>query len=352
MSKERIALIPAYEPDENLVEFIQKIKNLGLQVVVVNDGSSEDKNYLFYEIKKDAIVLTHPHNLGKGRALKTGMCYIREHFTQNSVIVTADADGQHRIEDVKTVSEMAEKNRGCMILGSRSMAGDVPLRSRLGNTLTRWVYRIVTGVKVYDTQTGLRAFDSSMIEKFSMVSGERYEYEMNILLMCTRNKIPIKEVQIETVYINDNASSHFNAVKDSWKVYKEIIKFSISSFASFLVDFGVYAMLTVFTAGTGQSSLLISNVAARLISGIFNYTMSRKIVFKSEKSTWKSAAQYIALAMCILAGNTLMLDILVNICHANPYLGKIAVEIILFLMSWFVQSTVIFRRKEEMQYVK
>ena len=183
--------------------------------------------------------------------------------------------------------------------------------------------------------------------------GERYEYEMNVLMVFAREKIPIKEVWIETVYLNDNSSSHFNTIKDSYRIYKEIIKFSGSSFLSFCLDYLLYC---IFFAVTGI--LVFSNVAARVISAIFNYTLNRKVVFKSRTSLFKSALEYTVLSVFILLCNTLLLKAF-NGMGLNGYLAKIPAEIIMFVVSWTIQRRFIFKSEskqkldpvcEEVQY--
>ncbi|MCD8050006.1 MAG: glycosyltransferase family 2 protein, partial [Clostridia bacterium] len=200
----RIALIPAYEPVSLLPDVLRTVKDRGFHIVLVNDGSSEDKKDLFLEAEKYADVLEHKMNRGKGRALKTGMEYIKLHFPPDCTVVTMDADGQHTAEDAVKVAADAEENPGALILGSRKFTGNVPLKSLFGNTITRLVYKLSTGHKIYDTQTGLRAFNAALIPTLLNIQGERFEYEMNVLLELARKNIPIRETPIETIYIEEN----------------------------------------------------------------------------------------------------------------------------------------------------
>ncbi|MGE4277518.1 MAG: bifunctional glycosyltransferase family 2/GtrA family protein [Lawsonibacter sp.] len=343
----RIALIPAYEPGQQLMELLAHIQEQGWTTVVIDDGSSIACSGLFEQASRFAAVLIHPENRGKGRALKSGLQYIRNHFRSPYTVVTMDADGQHRIADAVRVCEAAERNPDALVLGSRGFRNKVPLRSRLGNTITRMVYETTTGLQVEDTQTGLRAFHSELIPMLMDISGERYEYEMNVLLECAKRNIPIREVEIETIYIDNNAGSHFNTLKDSFRIYKEILRYSASSFASFLLDYSLYSLLTVWTAGLGNVSLPLSNVTARMISAGFNFTVNRRLVFKSERHVWASAAQYAALAAAILAGNTLVLSTLVTQYGMNPFGAKLLTELLFFTASWVVQRFVIFPRETE-----
>lgn len=175
-----------------------------------------------------------------------------------------------------------------LILGSRALADNVPLRSRFGNTVTRFVYRLASGVKVHDTQTGLRACSCRLLSWMLEVKGDRYEYEMNVLLECSKADIPIREVPIKTIYLDGNKSSHFDTVKDSIRIYKEILKFSASSLASFVIDYLLYSVMVLLTAGIGaEISLVISNVTARLVSATVNYNINRRYVFGADNETDK-----------------------------------------------------------------
>ena len=159
-----IAIIPAYKPGMEMTETVRELKEACFEVIVVNDGSGNEYDHVFNTARELTTVVEHDANKGKGEAIKTGIRYIREHYPEPYIIVTADADGQHKTSDIISVCSEAEAHPDSLILGSRKFEGDVPLRSRVGNTITRMVYRISSGVKVSDTQTGLRAFGSSLSE--------------------------------------------------------------------------------------------------------------------------------------------------------------------------------------------
>lgn len=337
---QKIALIPAYEPEEGFILLLRELREYEFQIVVVNDGSSPQSRPLFSEAEHYAVVLEHERNRGKGCALKTGLHYIGEHFAGPFIVVTMDADGQHKAKDAVRVCEEAGRHPEALVLGSRRFTGKVPLRSRFGNTVTRYVFRIFSGNSVRDTQTGLRGFSDRRLPELLCVPGERYEYEMNVLMAFSRNRRPIREVEIETVYLEGNASSHFDAVRDSWRIYRDILKFSASSLCSFAVD---YVLFCTLGAITGR--LVFSNITARLMSASLNYTINRVLVFQSKASLWKTAVQYVLLASAILLCNTALLTALVRTGLAG-WLAKLLTELILFLASWFVQSRWIFGRKE------
>lgn len=154
----KIALVPAYQPDEHLLPLLESLRAAGFERVVVDDGGGEAYRAVFAAVPEGTAVLTHEGNRGKGQALKTGLSYIFDRYPPSAVVVTLDADGQHTVDDARRCAEAAEAAPDSLVLGVRTFGRSVPLRSRMGNRLTRLVYRLSSGVRLQDTQTGLRAF--------------------------------------------------------------------------------------------------------------------------------------------------------------------------------------------------
>ena len=159
-----IALIPAYEADDRLITLLKELENTAFDAIVIDDGSGWKYKEIFDEAKKYATVLIHEKNMGKGASLKTGYEYIKENYKGKYVIVTMDSDGQHTVQDAMKLCEKLLQNPEKLIIGKRNFSKEVPLRSKFGNACTRVVYRLATGIRVYDTQSGLRAFDNSLID--------------------------------------------------------------------------------------------------------------------------------------------------------------------------------------------
>ncbi len=219
-----IILIPAYMPDQMLVTLTETLHRKGLAIVVVNDGSTEDHAPVFEKVSAVATVICHERNRGKGAAIKTGLQYIRDHISRRCVVVTADADGQHSPEDIVAVCERALTEENTLVLGSRQIGKKAPFRSRVGNSVTRFIFRANTRCRIYDTQTGLRGFGSELLDILIPIEGDRYEYEMKVLLHFARNHLPVVEVPVRTIYFDGNVSSHFNTIKDSFRIYREIFR--------------------------------------------------------------------------------------------------------------------------------
>ena len=340
-------IIPAYKPDAKMLELLERFRgNADFLPVVVDDGSGEAFREIFDAVPDFAILLRHEVNRGKGAALKTAIAHILNQLPDCALALTADADGQHRYEDILMVNESAKAHPGALVLGGRRFDGDVPFRSRFGNGVTRQVFAIASGCKVYDTQTGLRVFDRAAMERFLNVPGDRYEYEINMLLDAAQSGMPIVEETIATVYLNDNESSHFNPFRDSIKIYMCILKFCFSSLLAFVIDYLLVLLFSALTIGMGKTaSLAVSVIAARLISSAVNFTVNRSVVFKGNESLGRAAAKYAALAVFILAANLALMYVL-NILLGWPVaLAKILVEVLLFAVSFVVQGKVVYRNK-------
>ena len=340
-------IIPAYKPGREMLELLDRFKNnADFLPVVVDDGSGEAFREIFDAVPDFAILLRHEVNRGKGAALKTAIAYILKELPDCGLALTADADGQHRYEDILMVNDSAKAHPGALVLGGRRFDGDVPFRSRWGNAITRQVFAIASGCKVYDTQTGLRVFDRAAMQRFLNVAGDRYEYEINMLLDAAQSGMPIVEETIATVYLNDNESSHFNPFKDSLKIYMCILKFCFSSLLAFGIDYVLVLLLSALTGSLGAKlSLVVSVVGARLISSAVNFTVNRSVVFKGNETLGRAAAKYALLAACILAANLGLMYVL-NILLSWPVaLAKILVEVLLFAVSFVVQGKVVYRNK-------
>ena len=343
--KDRIALIPSYEPDEALLKVVNELLENSFKVVVVNDGSNFTYNEIFNKLPIGVHYLHYEMNMGKGFALKHGLQFIRSSFSNDAIIVTLDSDGQHKVSDAIKVCDLCEE-KGGLVLGSRHFGKGTPFKSRFGNWMARTTFLLSTRHKIYDTQTGLRAFDFSLIEKMQLVRGNRYEYEMNVLLDAIRKNVPIREVKIETIYVDNNEGTHFNPWKDTMRIFKEVIKFSASSLIGFGVDYAAFALLTLIPCEFEHWTLMC-NIIARIISASVNFTLNYHLVFKSQEKVWKAILRYTALALFILACNTTFLWLLVEQAGMNQYLAKILVEVTMFIISWIVQRLYVFRKRKK-----
>lgn len=213
-----VILIPAYEPDTKLLKLLREIDNK-YPVIVINDGSSKFYNDIFEAAKKYAHVMSYEKNMGKGYALKMGLNYIEDKYETNYIVVTMDADGQHKLADAIELCNYAKDNLDTLVLGKRTWTKEMPLRSRFGNYLIRKIFNKTTGLNIYDTQSGLRAFSYKLNDYMLRITGNRFEYEMNVLLNLKNYHIKYHEIPISTIYYDNNKGSHFHTISDSHKIY-------------------------------------------------------------------------------------------------------------------------------------
>lgn len=343
-----IVLIPAYEPGDRLPTLVADLLTADpdLAVLVVDDGSGPAFAAVFGSAAEaGARVVAHDRNRGKGDALKTGFALIRDEYPGEDV-VTADADGQHTPDDILRIADElradAADGRTELVLGSRAFSGRVPARSRLGNAIARGLFRVASGRALRDTQTGLRGIPATLIAWSLDQPGSRFEYEQNVLLRAARGGIAMREVPIETVYLDHNASSHFRPLADSVRVMLPVLRFAASSFVAFLVD---TVALLVLTSLTGW--LAGSVVIARLISASVNFAVNRRFVFRAVGggTLWRQALRYGILALLLLASNLVWMQALTD-AGVPLLVAKIVTETVLFATSYGVQRSVVFPREQ------
>ena len=337
-----IVLVPAYEPDGRLLALLDALRADApdAHLLVVDDGSGGAFAPVFAAARRHGcVVLTHPVNRGKGAALKTGFRHVVEHAPGEDV-VCADADGQHRPDDVLRVAAHVQDGAD-LVLGVRGFTGTVPLRSRVGNALTRTLFRLATGRDVRDTQTGLRGYAAGLLPWLLTVPGERFEYEVNTLLQAVRRGLPLDQVDIATVYLQGNASSHFRPVLDSARIYAPLLTFLLSSLAAFGLDTATLLVLHGLVGG-----LLLPLVGARLLSSSVNFAVNRRLVFAAAgaRPVRAAAARYAGLAVVLLAANYLLLDALTAL-GVTLLPAKLLTEVLLVTASYLVQSRVVHVRR-------
>lgn len=340
---ERLAvLIPAWKPEPRLIELCNALMEAGFgAVLVIDDGSGEESQAIFDELRRLNIPVTrHAVNLGKGRALKTGFNSLLTGEQTLRGVVTADADGQHTPEDIVRVAEALLQNGGRPVLGSRMFDVDVPLRSRFGNVLTRYIFGFVTGMRLHDTQTGLRGFPLSLLPGLLPLEGERYEYEMTVLAhLCRGGTRPI-EVPIQTVYIEGNRSSHFNPVWDSMRIYFVLARFFFSAILAAGIDFLGFSIAFALT-----HNILVS-VAIGRMSSLVNFALNKRFVFHSRTPLASTLWRYYALVIGIFLLSYGLIWTLTIYLHCNVFVAKLVVDTGLSLVSFSVQRTFIFGRSE------
>ena len=359
-------VLPSLDPDEKLIAVVDGLLEYGFSdIILVNDGSKEENLHYFTDLAAqhpEITLLHHEVNKGKGAALKNAFRWFLANRPDGFGVVTVDGDNQHHPEDTRACCEHMMKT-GHVVLGCRDFnQEDVPARSSFGNKTTSLIFKIFVGMTISDTQTGLRAIPRKVLEELVEVYGNRFEYETNMLLAFKTKGIVFDEVKIRTVYIEENKSSHFRVIHDSWRIYKLILahffRYAASSVACFVVDSSMVFLLTKTLGSFLVDPLLsgISTVTARLVSSLINFFMNKKLVFQSDVSTGKAMLRYYALAIPQLTVQWLInqgLYTLLGITEQQAGLRTVIhvlVMCFLFIVSFTIQQRWVFapqKSKEE-----
>lgn len=352
MNRGVVIVIPVLNPNKIFLEYVKElIENSFEKIIVVNDGSDAKYQIIFEELAayEEVDVLVHDVNKGKGRAIKTALQYYLNSNMKDTYngIITVDADGQHIIKDVLQISNLMDKQETSLILGERGFDKEVPFRSKLGNYCTKFLFNFMFGTKLHDTQTGLRGIPNKLLDDFKKLEGERYEYETNMLIACSRKNIPIKSVGITTIYINNNEESHFNPIIDSYKIYKLIFKnfgkYILSSLSASIIDIGIFQLVLIILQEKCKQYILLATVIARMVSSLYNYFVNRKIVFKSQEKIGKTMIKYYGLCVIQMMFSAFFVTQIYLLFPLAEVGIKIVVDTVLFFVSYQIQRRWIFR---------
>lgn len=344
-------VIPSYNPDEKLQKVVEGLREKGFHdIVVVNDGSDKEHLKPFEYVGNQCTVIHHKENKGKGRAMKTAFSFCMENRKKSLGVITVDGDNQHHPDDVYACGKALLEHSDHLILGCRNFASDdVPFKSKYGNNITKGIFRVLCGLKISDTQTGLRAISMKQLPEIAKIRGERYEFETNMLLETKNMEMAITEVPIKTIYINDNESSHFNPIKDSIKIYGMIIKFFMNSIASTAIDLGLFFVISLLL---GKMNLMqgtivfMATAIARACSSLFNYKVNRNVVFGQGNSL--SIVKYYVLCVCQMMVSATIVALISNWLVASSLIStviKAVTDTCLFFISFRIQKNWVFKKE-------
>lgn len=357
LCQERLAIVlPSLNPDEKFSRVVDGLIEKGFQNIVIVDDGSDGEHRVWFDRAEEhpqCRVLRHEVNRGKGRALKTAFEYVLRELPEAEGVITIDGDGQHLTGDIIACGERMLQNPGKVVLGCRNFdLPGVPQRSVAGNKATSRLFRLCYGIKLSDTQTGLRAIPRACLEPFCRIDGERFEYETNMLLQMKRLGIGFLEQPIETVYEGENAGSHYHPVKDSWRIFKIMFKFLLSSFGSMLLDLALfYLVLRLFGGWMGAWAELGATVIARVCSSFANFNANNAVVFGNKGHYRRALLRYYCLCIPQMLVSGVLVTGIVRLLlpNAAPILAtliKFAVDTCLFFISYHIQREWVFSQKK------
>jgi len=261
--------IPAYNEEKNIAGLLIKLKKISQDIIVCNDGSNDLTGKIAEGL--GAIVIEHEKNLGYGSAIKS--IFLKAHEVNADVLVTFDADGQHRIEDINVILEPIKNNIADVVIGSRFLNNnqEIPEYRKIGIKAITKLTNVTGGTKITDSQSGFRAYSKKVLEEIKpQESGMGISTE--ILIKTQKAGFKIMEVPIIILYEGDtsthNPISHGSSVILSTLKYvaidRPLVFYGIPGIIFLLVGlaFGVWAIQIYSEEGQ-----LITNIALIGVSG-------------------------------------------------------------------------------------
>lgn len=351
-----VIMIPAYNPDIRFIDFLSELKAAGYKhIFVIDDGSRAETKHYFEtaETEYGCVIVRHAVNLGQGRAYKSGFNTLltagnEKKYKDIIGVIQCDCDGQHQIGDVNQCADILRENPEKFVLGVRNFSDrKVPFRSRFGNKVTSLVFKLFCGLDIRDTQTGLKGIPVSFIPHMLEIAGERFEYASTTLLETRDAGLDLIQFPIETIYIDGNASSHFNPLSDSIRIYGLILRYLFSSLSSFVVDIFIYSLfISLLRPVISEYYIIISVYAARAVSCTYAYFFNKNVVFRNKSAYGRSAPVKFVL-LCIMQSllSGLLTTVFVYGSNRNEVLCKIVVDTVLFFASFQVQSRWVFKKR-------
>jgi len=331
-------LIPAYKPDQRLVELVAELSDKKMAVIVVDDGSGHDYGPIFSRIQQfpGVTVLQNAVNIGKGAALKLGLNFALIRFRDLRGIVTADADGQHRPKDIVGVADQLAATPHNLVLGVRTFGAGTPMRSLIGNSISQVVYRLLLGVRLSDTQTGLRGIPKAFAEKCLAIRSNRYEFETEQLALIGPKGNKVAEIPIETVYEDNNASSHFDPFFDSFRIYFIVLRYAFSSIVTSLVDFVVFGLVL-----SVSGSIITSNLAARAVALGLQFQLLRSFVFQSKAGLLRLVL-FVGYVMIMGLISGVLQQALTSYVATGAFPAKLMIETLIFIFNFLFLRDLLF----------
>ena len=213
--------LPAYNEEKNIASVITKLKKITDSIIVCDDGSSD----MTSEISKNlgAVVISHKKNMGYGAALRT--IFQKSVELDSDILVTFDADGQHRIEDINKILQPLENNEADVVIGSRFLDNEskIPNYRKIGIKVITKVTNASLKKKLTDSQSGFRAYNKQALTQISP-SEMGMGISTEILIKASSKGLRIAEIPITVLY-HDDSSTH-NPVSHGTSVLVSTIKFT------------------------------------------------------------------------------------------------------------------------------
>lgn len=348
MNEDILIIIPAYNPPLELFrELLKKLDDAFKNILIVNDGSNEEYTSFFKELEAKHHVLKHEYNLGKGAAIKTAYSFALDNYPDVLSYVVIDCDNQHDIEDMIKCCKVSINNPDSLVIGVRDFSlANVPFKSKMGNNITKTMFKWLFNYDITDTQTGLRAVSPKLAKELINIEGSRFNYELKCLITCCEKSIPIIEVPIKTIYIDNNKSSKFDPIKDSVLIYKEFINYYLKLFIPYILSLVVFLLTFYFlNSDNDLKALLLVNVIAGIVNIIASISLNFTSIYK-HNNIGNNIVYILKKILKIFIGG-FFIYICYNLLDINLLFSKLLVDILLTIIVYFIFRNVGFKNEKE-----
>ena len=345
-------IIPAYQPDEEMIGVIRELRQNGVSnIIVVDDGSGAAYTEFFQRAREEygCSLIHHAENLGKGRALKSAFNMILGSEDEILGCVTMDCRGSFFCSDILKVMDELAVHPTDLIMGKRVLdVSRMTKKSRVGNKVLQLSFHYLVGILVTDVQSGLRGIPLSYMRKLMNVKGERYEFDTNMLINCKKCSVIVREVPLETVYSARRNQEQYRAIRDNLSIYLTFATYIFTSMFASIVDLILFMifcdMLGRFHVLSGtQMYVVIATAMARCVSATVNYRLNYRIVFRTKSAQTSTFAKWVILCIVQMAMSATAVSVLHGLIGGPEILFKIPVDFCLFFFSYYFSREFVYQ---------
>lgn len=332
MNSEMVILMPVYNPDERIVNYVKKLKENNYQVVLINDGSKSEYHSLFEKMVHDCKIISYPFFKGKGYAIKEGIHYIKEHLQDKKGIIILE--NEYDVMHINHIRTLINKNSQKMCVVHHK-----------GKRFLTKLFSMIYNKEFIDVDSELFAFSMNYIDQ--MMAVDENCYEVQSLIQSVQNNQEIEEIQLE----NKQEPFHLKnkTIQIMYVIFLHLIRFISSSIISSVIDV-LLAWILLDILKLWMTSdfwrIALSSLIARILSTIVNYVINKKYVFKGKNNSKQTAIRFLILTIVITILSTLFVYAASSLHIMSEKLAKPVGDLLLFLLSYSAQTKWVFKSNE------
>lgn len=338
MNSEMVILMPVYNPDERIVNYVKKLKENNYQVVLINDGSKSEYHSLFEKMVHDCKIISYPFFKGKGYAIKEGIHYIKEHLQDKKGIIILE--NEYDLIHINHIRTLINKNSQKMWVVHHK-----------GKRFLTKLFSMIYNKEFIDVDSELFAFSMNYIDQ--MMAVDENCYEVQSLIQSVQNNQEIEEIQLE----NKQEPFHLKnkTIQIMYVIFLHLIRFISSSIISSVIDV-LLAWILLDILKLWMTSdfwrIALSSLIARILSTIVNYVINKKYVFKGKNNSKQTAIRFLILTIVITILSTLFVYAASSLHIMSEKLAKPVGDLLLFLLSYSAQTKWVFKNNERKNHLK